>query len=61
MREVWITGLGLISSLGEGAEAHWERLNDPKGVKPVVEEARFAPYPVHPLGSVDFSRFVPKR
>ncbi|MEJ2125901.1 MAG: hypothetical protein P8Y47_14225, partial [Alphaproteobacteria bacterium] len=54
-------GAGLISSLGEGAEAHWERLSDSMGAKPVIDEARFAPYPVHPLGSVDFSRFVPKR
>ena len=60
-REVWITGLGLISSLGEGPDAHWECLTSPKAVKPVVDEEQFAPYPVHPLGSVDFSRFVPKR
>ena len=22
--EVWITGIGLVSSLGEGLEAHWQ-------------------------------------
>jgi 3-oxoacyl-[acyl-carrier-protein] synthase II len=60
-REVWITGLGLISSLGEGADAHWECLSSPEAAKPVVDEKRFTPYPVHPLGPVDFSRFVPKR
>lgn len=60
-REVWITGLGLISSLGEGPDAHWEHLADANHAKPVVDETRFAPYAVHPLGSVDFSRFVPKR
>ena len=60
-REVWITGLGLISSAGEGADAHWTRLTGPDAAKPVVDEAGFAPYPVHPLAPVDFSRFVPKR
>lgn len=60
-REVWITGLGLISSLGEGPDAHWARLTGPDAAKPVVDETRFAPYPVHPLAAIDFSRFVPKR
>ena len=25
--EVWITGIGLATSLGEGLDAHWEALN----------------------------------
>ena len=25
-KEVWITGVGLLSSLGEGLDAHWEAL-----------------------------------
>jgi 3-oxoacyl-[acyl-carrier-protein] synthase II len=25
-RETWITGIGLVSSLGEGLEANWEAL-----------------------------------
>lgn len=60
-RDVWITGVGLISSLGEGADAHWTRLINRHGVTPVVDEAAFAPYPVHPLAATDFTRFVPKR
>lgn len=55
--EVWITGIGLVSSLGEGVDAHWERL----AAGPVVDETAFAPYAVHPLAAVDFARFVPKR
>lgn len=60
-REVWITGLGLISSLGEGPDAHWSRLTGPDASTPVVDESSFAPYPVHPLAPVDFSKVVPKR
>ncbi|MFV0368994.1 MAG: hypothetical protein ACK5KM_11085, partial [Hyphomicrobiaceae bacterium] len=46
--EVWVTGLGIVSSLGEGVAAHWAALNEPI-LAPVVDETSFAPYPVHPL------------
>ena len=26
-KEVWITGIGIVSSLGEGLDAHWDALN----------------------------------
>jgi 3-oxoacyl-[acyl-carrier-protein] synthase II len=58
-REVWITGIGLISSLGEGVEAHWQALTAPDR-KPRLDTARFAPYTVHPLVPVDVARFIPK-
>ncbi|MDB5377803.1 MAG: beta-ketoacyl-ACP synthase, partial [Rubritepida sp.] len=45
-RMVAITGVGLASSQGEGRAAHAALL---KGAPPVLEETRFAPYPVHPL------------
>lgn len=61
LRDVWITGIGLISSLGEGEDVHWSRLTGLDASTPVVDEETFAPYPVHRLGKVDFSRFVPKR
>ncbi len=44
-REVWITGIGLASSLGEGAQAHVAALG---GVTSHVDGTRFAPYRVHP-------------
>ncbi len=59
--EVWITGLGLVSSLGEGCEEHWQKLGPGALVKPVVEQATFSPYPVHPLTELDFSRQIPGR
>ena len=29
-REAWITGIGIVSSLGEGLDAHWAALNEKK-------------------------------
>lgn len=56
-RDVWITGIGLLSSLGEGGDAHWSAMSG----KPVLDEEAFAPYPVHPLGEVDFAQQIKKR
>ena len=38
-REVWITGIGIVSCLGEGIEAHWEGLAKPS----TADTAAFAP------------------
>ncbi len=56
---VWITGIGLLTSLGEGPQAHLDLLNG--GTKPNVDETTFAPYPVHPLGDVDWSTQMSRR
>jgi 3-oxoacyl-[acyl-carrier-protein] synthase II len=58
--DVVITGIGLVSSLGEGAHAHWQKLSVP-GVKPAFDEARYAPYVVHPLPAIDWSLQIAKR
>ena len=58
-REVWITGIGLLSSLGEGPEIHRKRLYD--GDVPVVDTKSFPPYVVHPLAKVDLDRQIPKK
>ena len=57
-KEVWITGIGIVSSLGEGLDAHWDALN----AKPInVDDKRFAPYIVHPLAPVSFDAQIPKK
>ena len=57
-RDVWITGIGIVSCLGEGAETHWQGLS--QGTVTVDAET-FAPYPVHPLAPLDLDKQIPKR
>jgi 3-oxoacyl-[acyl-carrier-protein] synthase II len=56
--EVWITGIGLATSLGEGLDANWEALNQGRVN---VDEKAFAPYVVHPWASVNFDQQIPKK
>jgi 3-oxoacyl-[acyl-carrier-protein] synthase II len=57
-KEAWITGIGIVSSLGEGLDAHWDALN---ARRINVDEKRFAPYIVHPLAPVSFDAQIPKK
>src|SRR2546430_17467463 len=57
-KEVWITGIGIVSSLGEGLDAHWDALNA-KRIN--IDDKRFAPYIVHPLAPVSFDVQIPKK
>jgi 3-oxoacyl-[acyl-carrier-protein] synthase II len=56
-RDAWITGIGLVSNLGDGCEATWQGLMTGR---PSIDEASFAPYPVHRLAAVDFTKQVPR-
>jgi 3-oxoacyl-[acyl-carrier-protein] synthase II len=56
-REVWITGIGIVSCLGEGIEAHWDSLAKPSG----ADTAAFAPYVVHRAVPVDWDKQIPKK
>ncbi|MHC5230561.1 beta-ketoacyl-ACP synthase [Brucella sp. LJL56] len=58
--KVVITGIGIISSLGEGVDVHWNAFSKAAG-EPRLEKEAFAPYTVHPLGEVDWSLQIPKR
>ncbi len=59
-REVWITGIGLTSSLGEGTDAHWQAMAVADPARPVVDLTSFAPYPIHPMVPLEFERQIPK-
>ena len=59
--EVWVTGIGLVSSLGEGLETHWAQLTSGKIPVPSVDTEDQAPYLVHPIVDVDIAAQIPKR
>src|SRR3979411_1899668 len=56
--EVWITGIGLATSLGEGLDANWDALN---ARRINVDEKGFAPYIVHPFAPVNLDAEIPKK
>jgi 3-oxoacyl-[acyl-carrier-protein] synthase II len=57
-REAWITGIGIVSSLGEGLDAHWQGFTDNTRV---IDTESFAPFIVHPLAAIDFDKQIPKK
>ena len=57
-REAWITGVGIISCLGEGPQAHWQKLME---AHPSADTTTFAPFVVHPLAPVNFDAQIPKK
>jgi 3-oxoacyl-[acyl-carrier-protein] synthase II len=56
--EVWITGIGLATSLGEGLDANWDALTQ-RRIN--VDEKTFAPYIVHPWTQVNLDTQIPKK
>jgi len=58
IREVWITGIGILSCLGEGADAHWQKL---LAAQPSADATTFAPFVVHPLAPINFDAQIPKK
>ena len=59
--EVWVTGIGLLSSLGEGLETHWAQLTNGKPPAPSIDTEDQAPYPVHPIVDFEVATQIPKR
>jgi 3-oxoacyl-[acyl-carrier-protein] synthase II len=57
-REAWITGVGIVSSLGEGSQAHWQKLMQ---AQPSADTTTFAPFIVHPLAPINFDAQIPKK
>ncbi len=58
-REVWITGVGLLTCLGEGLDAAWRELE--RGEAPPYDDTSFAPYIVHQLAPLSFDKQIPKK
>lgn len=60
LREVWITGVGLVSSLGSGIAAHWDSLSAGTPARRVDCES-YAPYPVHRLADIPLQTQIPNK
>nr|WP_185985092.1 beta-ketoacyl-ACP synthase [Aureimonas mangrovi] len=60
-RDVLVSGIGLVSSLGEGIGAHLSLMEGGRAIQPVLETERFTPNVVHPLPALDWSAQIPKK
>lgn len=58
-RRVVVTGIGIVSALGEGIEAHLAALES-AGPGPVATEP-LSGYPVHPAAKLEWDRQIPKK
>ncbi len=56
--ETWITGIGLVTSLGDGLEANWDAL---RSGRVNVDLEKYAPWMIHPLAPVDLDSQIPKK
>lgn len=59
--DVVITGVGIVTCHGVGAEAHVEILGGAQAPGLKIETERFAPYPVHPMPEIDWNQQIAKR
>jgi 3-oxoacyl-[acyl-carrier-protein] synthase II len=57
-REAWITGIGIVSCLGEGADAHWQALGSGQFS---TDTTAYAPYVVHRITPLDLDKQIPKK
>lgn len=59
-RDILITGIGLVSCLGEGVDAHWKALNG-AAFAPTLDTETFLSLAVHPIVKLELDRQIPKR
>jgi 3-oxoacyl-[acyl-carrier-protein] synthase II len=57
-RQAFITGIGIVSCLGEGPDAHWDALT---ASRPQADTQTLAPYIIHPLAPIDLDKQIPKK
>lgn len=59
--DVVITGVGIVTCQGVGAEAHVAILGAANAPDTKIDTERFAPYPVHPMPEIDWNQQITKR
>jgi 3-oxoacyl-[acyl-carrier-protein] synthase II len=57
-REAWITGIGIVSCLGEGPDVTWQGFAERRTN---IDGETFAPYFVHPLAPINLDLQIPKK
>ena len=57
-REGCITGIGIVSCLGEGLDAHWQKL---AAGETTIDDKSFAPFIVHPIAQLDYDTQIPRK
>jgi 3-oxoacyl-[acyl-carrier-protein] synthase II len=57
-RDVFITGIGIVSCLGEGPEAHWQGLCSGH---PQADSTTYPPFVIHRIGPLDLDKQIPKK
>lgn len=59
MHDVVVTGVGIVSCVGEGVEAHLEALASE--APPKTDGDMFPSYQVHPVAALEYDRQIPKK
>src|ERR1051325_115793 len=57
-REAWITGICIVSWLGEGPDAHWQALG---AGHPQADTTTYPPYIIHKIAPLNFDTQIPKK
>lgn len=60
-KEVFITGIGLVTCYGEGAEHNWQILGADTAPDPIINLDIVPPYGVHPLPEMDWALQIPRK
>jgi 3-oxoacyl-[acyl-carrier-protein] synthase II len=59
VHDVMITGIGLVTAMGEGADANYAALNG--GGAPTYDRQAMAPFAIHAQAPLDYDKLIPKR
>ncbi|HVZ14044.1 MAG TPA: beta-ketoacyl-ACP synthase [Bauldia sp.] len=60
-REAWITGIGVVSSLGEGPDVHWAAMAEAEHPSPNVDMEFTPPFGIHPMVPLELDKQIPKK